>query len=70
MSARPQKARALGRVFAHELAHRFLGPGHTEMGILKHLLDQRALIRKHNDGFFFSPEQVRVLRLRLEGLSP
>jgi hypothetical protein len=40
------------------------------MGILKHLLDQRALIRKHNDGFFFSPEQVRVLRLRLEGLSP
>jgi hypothetical protein len=64
------KARAMGCVFAHELAHRFLGPGHTELGILKHLLDQRALIGKHNDGLFFSPDQVRILRLRLEGGSP
>jgi hypothetical protein len=58
-----------GPRFAHELAHRFL-VGHTDMGILKHLLDQRALISKHNDALFFSPDQVRVLRLRLEGLSP
>ena len=63
-------ARAMGRVFAHELAHRFIGPGHTEIGILKNFLDQRALISKHNDGLFFSPDQVRVLHLRIEGRSP
>ena len=63
-------ARAIGRVFAHELAHHFLGAGHTETGILKHFLDQRTLISKHNDGLFFSPDQVRVLRLRVEGQSP
>jgi hypothetical protein len=60
-------ARALGRVFAHELAHRLLGPGHTKRGILKDHLDQRDLIGRDNDGLFFSPDQIRVLRQRIEG---
>ena len=60
-------ARALGRVFAHELAHRLLGPGHTKRGILKDHLDQRDLIGRDNDGLFFSPDQIRSLRERIEG---
>jgi hypothetical protein len=58
-------ARAMGRVFAHELAHRFLGPGHTKHGILKARLYQKDLIDWRNSGFFFSPEQIRLLRLRI-----
>lgn len=58
-------ARAMGRVFAHELAHRFLGPGHTKNGILKERLYQRDLIDWRNSGLFFSPEQIRLLRLRI-----
>jgi hypothetical protein len=57
-------ARALGRVFAHELAHRFLGREHTRNGILKDRLDQKDLIHWRNGGLFFTPEQIRLLRLR------
>jgi hypothetical protein len=62
-------ARALGRVFAHELAHRFLGPGHTKKGILKDFLDQRDLIGEQA-GLFFTPDQMSALRLRIEARSP
>jgi hypothetical protein len=58
-------ARALGRVFAHELAHRFLGPEHTKNGTLKARLYQRDLIDMRSSGFFFSPEQICRLRLRI-----
>jgi hypothetical protein len=62
-------ARAMGRVFAHELAHRFLGSGHTRHGILKDTLYPRDLIDLRNSRLFFSPDQIRVLRLRTDGLS-
>jgi hypothetical protein len=58
-------ARSLGRVFAHELAHRFLGPEHTRNGILKDRLYQKDLIDLRNGGLFFSAEQIRLLRLRI-----
>jgi hypothetical protein len=41
-------ARALGRVFAHELAHRFLGSGHRRHGILEEVLHRRDLIDERN----------------------
>jgi hypothetical protein len=58
------RARAIGRVIAHELAHRFLGPGHDRTGILKAFLDQRDLIASDDSVFFFTPDQVRALRER------
>ncbi len=54
-------ARALGRVFAHELAHRFLRSGHTREGILKEPFDQRDLIGDDVSGLFFTPQQVESL---------
>ena len=56
------RARAMGRVFAHELAHRFLRSGHTKKGILKDSLDSGDLIDEDRTTLFFSPEQMRILR--------
>jgi hypothetical protein len=65
-----QLARALGRVFAHELAHRFLASGHTRRGILKESLSQEELIGGDGSALFFTPQQVQVLRLRVEHSVP
>jgi hypothetical protein len=51
----------LGRVFAHELAHRFLRSGHTKKGILKDSLDSRDLIEQDRTGLFFSSNQMEIL---------
>ena len=65
-----QLARALGRVFAHELAHRFLVSGHTRRGILKESLSQKELIGGDDEALFFTLDQMRVLRLRAESPAP
>ena len=61
-----QLARALGRVFAHELAHRFLASGHTKRGILKESLSQEELIDGDGEALFFTPDQMRILHQRVE----
>ena len=60
-------ARALGRVFAHELAHRFLRAGHTKKGILKDSLDQEDLIGEESSALFFSSAQSEALRRLIDG---
>lgn len=57
-------ARALGRVFAHELAHRFLRSGHTNGGLLRERFTREDLIGDEAD-LEFSAEQ----RLRLHALA-
>lgn len=53
-------ARALGRVIAHELAHRFLRTGHTEHGILKDHFDRQDLLGD-DDELRFTPNQAEAL---------
>lgn len=54
--------RALGRVLAHELAHRFLQTAlHTERGILRSRFSRKELIEIRPCRFFFSEEQVFFL---------
>ena len=54
-------ARALGRVIAHELAHRFLRSGHTRDGILKDPFNHGDLTADDRTGLFFTSEQVGSL---------
>jgi hypothetical protein len=63
-------ARAMGRVMAHELAHRWLGPTHTRTGILKDFLDHQDLILEKQDRLFFTSEQVRSLNRITQERSP
>jgi hypothetical protein len=61
-----QLSRSLGRVFAHELAHHFLGSGHTKHGILKDSLDRVDLIEENSSALFFTSDQIRTLRALTE----
>jgi hypothetical protein len=59
----PHLARALARVMAHELSHRFLrDSGHTKRGILKPKFSREALIHDIPQGVYFTKEQVRFIR--------
>ena len=55
-------ARAIGRVMAHELAHRFLQSGHADEGILKERFGHRDLVAPNSSGLYFTPEQSLHLR--------
>ena len=58
-------SRALGRVVAHELAHRFIQKKHTKRGILKGRFDHHDLIDEDSAlQPFFSEKQVKVLLAR------
>lgn len=55
--------RALGRVLAHELAHRFLAePGHAEEGLLKRVLARDDLVFAPRHTLALSPVQTERLR--------
>jgi hypothetical protein len=61
--AEPQLMRALGRVVAHELAHRFLGQvEHTRCGILRVDYDRSILTRVEPDQLGFTEKQANDLR--------
>jgi hypothetical protein len=64
----PKRARALGRVITHELAHRFLAqPRHDVPGILRDgAIDPRELTQPKSPRFRFSRFEVDVLRANLE----
>jgi hypothetical protein len=54
--------RALGRVLAHELAHRFLRTAlHTEGGILRARFSRKELTEPRPCRFYFTEEQVSFL---------
>jgi hypothetical protein len=58
--ARRIVTRALGRVLAHELAHRFLSSeGHSKNGILKAVLTRDDLIYASPDTLALSPDETR-----------
>jgi hypothetical protein len=66
-----QLSRALGRVVAHELAHRFLQEGHGSRGILKNRFNKRDLIDIGALQPYFTPAQVERLRaVSISGNSP
>ncbi len=68
---RDHLSRALGRVAAHELAHRFIQKNHTKRGILKSRFGPRDLVdAETNLEPFFSPMQMKVLAARAAGRSP
>jgi hypothetical protein len=54
--------RALGRVVAHELAHRFIQKSHTATGILKAGFNRRDLTSDNPRSLFFTEKQARHLR--------
>ncbi len=61
--AESQLSRALGRVVAHELAHRFLGQvKHTRSGILRVDFDRSKLIKAQPDKLGFNTKQAQELR--------
>lgn len=60
----PVLARALGRVMAHELSHRFLRCRvHAPRGILKESFTRQELTQPVAQGFFFTETQARLLRV-------
>lgn len=59
---RARLAKALGRVMAHELAHRFLQSGHVDEGILKERFARRYLVEPNNSSLYFTVEQSLYLR--------
>lgn len=54
--------RALGRVVAHELAHRFLSAGHTRRGLLNRNFSQSNLVGSSLSPLFLTDEQIDQLR--------
>ena len=61
----PVFARALGRVMAHELSHRFLQSScHTRKGILKEGLSREDLTGILAKGFTFTEEQAEILQVQ------
>jgi hypothetical protein len=54
-------ARALGRVFAHELAHRFLQASHANGGILRESFNHQDLVGEKIPEPFFLRGQLREL---------
>jgi hypothetical protein len=59
----PYLARALSRVIAHELSHRFLqDAGHTKRGILKPRFSRGELIQAIPKGLHFSARQAAFIR--------
>ena len=59
---RAHLARALGRVMAHELAHRFLQSGHVNEWILKERFGRRDLVGPNSSSLYFTLEQSLYLR--------
>lgn len=55
-------SRALGRVVAHELAHRFLQSRHTKSGLLKEVFDKHDLIDVGRLKPYFTAAQAKLLR--------
>ncbi|MFQ5790856.1 MAG: hypothetical protein ACE5JI_10315, partial [Acidobacteriota bacterium] len=64
-------ARAVGRVLAHELAHRFLAARHTRRGILKADFYRSDLVGKSAPELYFTTEQAKKLqRVALRATAP
>jgi len=53
--------RALARVIAHELAHRFIQKEHTRKGILRAKMDRHDLTDSYPRHAFFTEKQIRHL---------
>jgi energy-coupling factor transporter ATP-binding protein EcfA2 len=58
-----QLSRAVGRVLAHELAHRFLGKAsHSEEAVLRTSFHSRDLLDEDPEAFYFTKEQSENLQ--------
>lgn len=54
--------RALGRVVAHELGHRFISAGHTRRGLLNRNFSQSDLLGSSISHLFLTEQQIDQLR--------
>ena len=57
-----QLARALGRIIAHELAHRFLQSMHVSQGILRANIEHHDWIDDDPGDLYFTPAQTTALQ--------
>jgi hypothetical protein len=63
-------ARALGRALAHELGHYFLGPAHTDRGLMQGRRRAQDFFSAVRRGFEFTPEQVEAIARRVRMTPP